>query len=96
MNNMITPTEHAKLTLQAAGYVVLKSTSYRNAQERQRIAEAQRRCAEEDAARTRTWAEGAFTEQRRLSDRLTHVYGVARAHGATEEELRQPVEEPQA
>lgn len=87
---MSTQIERAKLTLQAAGYVVLRSKSYRQAQERQRIAEALKQCAEEDRESTRRWAEGAFDEQRRLSDRLTFVYGVARAHGATEKDLRQP------
>ena len=33
------------------------------------------------------WARGECAEVRRLSDRLTFVYGVARAHGATVEEL---------
>ena len=75
-------------TLEAEGYVVLRAKSYRQAQERQRVAEALRRAAEERVEGTREWAMQAFAEQRRLSDRLTFVYGVARAHGATVDELR--------
>lgn len=73
--------------LEAEGYVVLRAKSYRQAQERQRVAEALRWAAERDREGTRDWALDAFAEQRRLRDRLTFVYGVARAHGATVEEL---------
>jgi hypothetical protein len=73
--------------LERAGYVVIKAKSYRAAQERQRIAECQMRCAEEDATHARAWAINCLDEERRLGDRLTFVYGVARAHGATIEEL---------
>ena len=79
--------ERAKATLKALGYVVLKETSYRRAQERQRVAEVMRAYAEERVEDNRQWAIKALDEQRRLSDRLTFVYGVARAHGATVEEL---------
>jgi hypothetical protein len=41
-------------------------------------------------ASTRRWAESCLDEERCLRDRLTFVYGVARAHGATVEDLRQP------
>lgn len=74
--------------LEADGFVVLRAKSYRQAQERQRVSEALRRSAWEQVESTRRWAETAFAEQRRLSDRLTFVYGVARAHGATVDELR--------
>lgn len=73
--------------LEAEGFVVLRAKSYRQAQERQRVAEALRRAAEDRVESVHDWAMQAFAEQRRLSDRLTFVYGVARAHGATEEEL---------
>jgi hypothetical protein len=83
----------AKTTLEATGHVVLKAKSHRAAQERQRIAEAYRAHAEDDAESSRQWARDCLAEERFLRERLTFVYGVARAHGATVEELsidRQP------
>jgi len=80
--------EEALAVVKDAGYVVLKAKSYRQAQERQRVAEALKRAAEEDAERTRAWAISHCDEERRLAARLTFVYGVARARGATDEELR--------
>jgi hypothetical protein len=77
----------ARGILERAGYIVLKAKSYRAAQERQRIAECLKRAAEEDAAGCRVWAVDCRKEERRLADRLTFVYGVAMAHGATVEEL---------
>lgn len=77
----------ARTLLESRGYVVLKAGSHRRSKERRRLAEARERWAQETVEHTRRWAEDAFAEQRRLSDRLTHVYGVARAHGATVEEL---------
>lgn len=74
--------------IKAAGYVLIKAESYRRAQERQRIAEALKKAAEQDAERTRAWAVGCHNEERRLANRLTFVYGVAKAHGATDDELR--------
>lgn len=79
--------ERYKELLRNLGYVVLKETSYRRAQERQRVAEVMRAYAEERVQDNREWAVTALNEQRRLSDRLTFVYGIARAHGATVEEL---------
>lgn len=40
---------------------------------------------------TQEWAGRAFDEQRRLADRLTFVYGEARAAGLTVEQLADPV-----
>jgi formate dehydrogenase maturation protein FdhE len=77
----------AKELLEAAGYVVLKEKSYRQAQERQRIAEVRATCAEEYTDRIERWARENLVEERRLRDRLTFVYGIAQAHGATTEEL---------
>lgn len=79
--------DQALETVKAAGYVVLKAKSYRQAQERQRCAEVRAQCEAEAAEHARLWARDAFTEQRRLADRLTFVYGVARAKGATDLEL---------
>lgn len=79
--------------VKAAGYVVLKEKSYRQAQERQRVAEALRASEEQAAEHARAWAHGCLMEERRLRDRLSFVYGVAKAHGATDEELRGPAHE---
>jgi len=84
--------EQALTVVKAAGYVVLKEKSYRQAQERQRVAEALKQAAERNRKDAYRWAESCLTEERRLSDRLTFVYGVAQQHGATTEELRQPRE----
>lgn len=73
--------------VKANGYAVVKAPSHRRAQERQRIAEARAEYAAQDADKTRAWAVDCLTEERRLRDRLTFVYGVARARGATIEEL---------
>lgn len=79
--------QEALRVIREAGYVALKEKSYRQAQERQRVAEALRRAAEEEMERKQHWVESENAEHRRILDRLTFVYGVARAHGATEEEL---------
>lgn len=79
--------DDALSTVRRAGYVALKEKSYRQAQERQRVAEALRRAAEEEMERKQRWVESEHAEHRRILDRLTFVYGVARAHGATEQEL---------
>jgi len=79
--------EEALETVRHEGYVVLKEKSYRQAQERQRIAEALKLAAEDRIESVEAWARGALAEERRIRDRLTFVYGVARAHGATIEEL---------
>lgn len=84
---MSTLTEAVLAEIRAAGYVLIKEKSYRQAQERQRVAEALRVAAYDDRDATRAWAEQCCAEERRLSRRLTFVYGVARAHGATVEEL---------
>lgn len=73
--------------LTAAGYVVLCEKSYRQAQERQRVAECRREAEERAAESARAWARDCLTEERRLRERITHVYSVARAHGATFVEL---------
>lgn len=79
--------KRVKAELAAMGYVVLKEASYLKAQERQRIARVMEAHAVEDAERAREWARKCCDEERRLRDRLTYVYGVAMAHGATTEEL---------
>lgn len=56
---------------------------------KRRCRDAERRLEyeQEHSEGTRQWALNAFTEERRLRERLTFVYGVARAHGATVQEL---------
>lgn len=78
----------AKAFLEATGYVVLKAKSYRQAQERQRIAECQRESAEDRVKSVEAWARDCHAEERRLARRLTFVYGIAQAYGVTTEELR--------
>ena len=78
------------VALEAEGYVVVKAKSYRNAQERQRIAESRVRDALDRVRSIDAWAQGVCVEERRVRDRLTFVYGVARAHGASVEELSGP------
>lgn len=79
----------ARLFLESYGYVVLREKSYRQAQERQRVAEALRRAAEEDAASARRWAqETLHNEIRDLYARCTFLYGEALARGATCDELK--------
>ena len=80
--------EIARAIMERAGYVVLKAKSYRQAQERQRIAECYRDREIEAADSARAWARDCLNEERRLRDRCTFLYGAARAHGATVEELR--------
>ena len=79
--------EDAKAFLESEGYVVLKKKSYDYQLQRRRIAETRLEFEKEAAEATRQWALAAFEEQRRLADRLVYVYGVARAHGASVEEL---------
>ncbi|MBU8819569.1 hypothetical protein KL864_27155 [Mycolicibacterium goodii] len=78
----------ARLLLESYGYVVLREKSYRQAQERQRVAEALRRAAEEDAERARQWALNCLEAERRLFERCTFLYGAAIAAGATPDDLR--------
>lgn len=83
-----TPTEVQLIAqLEAAGYVVHRRKSYDALIERARRAEALLACEVAASKSTRRWAENALDEQRRLSDRLTFVWGIAQAHGATLDEL---------
>jgi len=79
--------EDVKSWLNVMGFTVIKTKSYRAAQERQRIAECMTEMAKESAASNRAWAINCLDEERRLRDRLNFAYGVARANGATIEEL---------
>lgn len=78
----------AKALLEGTGHVVLREGSYRRAQERQAQAENRARYAEELREGTERWAQQDLCpDNRRLRERITFVYGVARAHSATVEEL---------
>jgi hypothetical protein len=81
---------NALALVHAAGYVTVRAKSYRQAQERQRVAEARLACELEQRESTERWAGRAFDEQRRLADRLTFVYGEARARGASADDLAGP------
>lgn len=79
----------AREVLEASGFVVLKAKSYRAAQERQRVAEALRDAAERYQQSTDRWVrQSIIPENHRLRDRCAFLYGAARAHGATADELR--------
>lgn len=80
--------EEALDVVRNAGYVVLKAKSYRQAQERQRVAEALLRAAEESRDRAYAWARDCCDQERYLRDRCTFLYGVAERRGATRDELR--------
>jgi hypothetical protein len=79
--------DQALETVRRHGYVALREKSYRQAQERQRVAEALREYADKDAERAREWARDHCEQERQLRDRLAFVYGIARSYGATIEEL---------
>jgi hypothetical protein len=70
------------------GWKTVREKSYYQAQERQRVAEALRKLEQEHNEHTRAWANRAFDETRRLSDRCTYLYGLAASLGATPEQLR--------
>ncbi len=80
--------DDAKRLLEAQGFVVLRAKSYRQAEERRRIAENRVYWEEAAAEHARTWARDCLAEERHLADRCTHLYGLAARHGATDEELR--------
>jgi hypothetical protein len=79
----------AKAFLERSGYVVLKAKYHRAEQERRRIARIRMDDAMERVVQIDAWARSVCMEERRVRDRLTFVYGVARAHGASVKELTQ-------
>lgn len=81
--------------VRTAGYVAIREKSHRQAQERQRVAEALRAAAVDDRESAMAWGRQLATEERRVRDRLVFVYGVARAHGATVTELDGPDTPPE-
>ena len=83
--------ERALEVVRAAGYVTLREKSYRQAQERQRVAEAQADWAKADVECSRQWARNCLNEERRLRERLTYVWGIAVKFGATLDDLRDTI-----
>lgn len=59
------------------------------------IAENEVEWAKREAEHARRWAEDCHGYERRMSERVTHLFGLAVKHGATDAELRGPVEPPQ-
>jgi hypothetical protein len=81
--------ESAKDLLAQYDYVVLKAKSYRAAQQRQAIAQAEAKWERQEAESTRRWARTTLhNEIRDLMARCTFLYGMARAKGATVDELK--------
>lgn len=72
----------------AGGYVPLKAKSYRQAQERQHIAQAEAEWEKESAAHARAWAHDCLEKERHLSNRCVYLYGLAAKLGATDDQLR--------
>lgn len=80
--------EDWKSLLEAEGYVVVKAASYRRAQERQRIAEALLRSAEERIESVETWARNCLSAERAARDRCSALVGFAMEHGTTLDDLQ--------
>jgi len=80
--------EKALELVKASGYTVVTNRSYAAAQARLAAARCYLESEQRATRSAEAWAGKALDEQRRLADRLTFVYGVARSHGATVEELR--------
>ena len=76
-----------KRFLEARGFTVLRTKSYNAMKERHYGRECELRSQVEHNEHTRAWANRAFDEQRRLSDRCTFLYGEAMARGATAADL---------
>jgi hypothetical protein len=87
--------DQALATVKAAGYVVLKEASYRRAQERQRLAQAQAEWETQQSEHIRAWASDCLDKERLLRDRATYLYGLAAKLGATGDQLRGEDEDAQ-
>ena len=78
----------AKELLALHGFVVVKAKSYRQAEQRQAIAQFAAQYADEQRRSTELWAQTTLhNEIRELMARCTFLYGAAMAHGATADEL---------
>jgi hypothetical protein len=73
----------AKRILEENGYTVLKTKSYNQARERQRVAEDLQKSAEARYNHLFDWMErDVFTRESYLVDSCTFLYGKAIEHGA--------------
>lgn len=70
------------------GWTVLRTKSYLAAQQRLAIALREIEFEKLTAENARQWARNAFTEERRLRDRCTYLYGLAASLGATDDDLK--------
>lgn len=81
-------TKIARDFLESRGFVVLREKSYRQVQQRQHIAESIAKYADDQRESTERWAQTTLhNEIRELQARCTFLYGMARAKGATADEL---------
>lgn len=87
----MTAVQEAKVLLEASGYVVVKEKSYRQAQERQRIARVREEYAEKHEADLRAWMErDVFPWERHLVQRVDHLARLATRLGAKDEDWAGP------
>ncbi|MCU1592451.1 MAG: hypothetical protein JWP11_3707 [Frankiales bacterium] len=83
--------DEAKALLETSGYVVLKEKSYRQAQERQRIARVMQESAEQRYEHQQAWlARAVFPWERHLVQRVDHLARLATRLGAKDEDWAGP------
>jgi hypothetical protein len=80
----------AKALLEAEGFVVLRAKSHANTLERARTDRVLREAAERHEASNMKWVREQEAEHRRLYGRCSYLYGLAKALGATDEQLHDP------
>lgn len=79
----------AKQLLERNGYTVLRTKSWQNTLREFAIARSELEWERKEAERTRRWAQQELCGRiNKLSDRVTHLYGLARARGASSAELQ--------
>lgn len=79
---------HVLHEIEKAGFTILRTKSYKAAQERQRIAEVMRESAERDKREQREWMErDVFPWQRHLLVRVQHLGLLAQRLGAAPEDM---------
>ena len=79
----------AKHLLERNGYTVIKTKSWQNTLREFAIARSELEWERKEADRTRRWAQQELCGRiNQLSNRVTHLYGLARARGATAAELQ--------
>lgn len=87
------PEERAAIDLlRLAGYAVVRQRTYDNLGERVRVAEVMYAYEKDCSEGTRRWADKAFDEQRRLSDRLNEVCFTAASQGVTIQAINDALE----